>query len=51
MRELLANGKPIKRSQRRALRARGEKIWIGFAPETDRKTGKKIRGGRLRARP
>jgi hypothetical protein len=41
-RELLANGKPIKRSQLRAMRRTGAKLRIGFG-RTDPRTDKIIR--------
>jgi hypothetical protein len=43
MRALLANGKPIKRSQLRALKRAGQAIHIGFAPAADRASGRLIK--------
>jgi len=42
-RALLANGRPIRRSQLRALKRAGASINVGFAPNTDRATGKLIK--------
>ena len=41
-RALLADGRPIKRSQRRALKKVGISIQTGFARNADPRTGKLI---------
>jgi hypothetical protein len=42
-RALLANGKPIRRSQLRALKRAGASIHMGFVPSTTRVTDRMIK--------
>jgi hypothetical protein len=38
---LLADGKPIRRSQLREARRDGRKIWMGYSPDATPQTGQK----------